>query len=276
MRPLRLALSGSGFKVPAHVGALQAVADAGFEPVELAGTSGGSIVAAMAACRMKLSDMKMLALTFDWSNMLSFSLMSAVRLRGFCDGRRLLDWLTEQTNGLTFGQLSTDLTVVASDVASEAPFEFSRATTPGVAVAQAVRASTSIPFAFEPVRLGAALLADGGMVNNIPVDRLKVDGVPRLGVQLVSQDLPMQPDTSLSPFGFSERLIDLMLSACESTHVSAAQAAGAHMAFVETGYASTLDRTMPLELRQRLFNDGYDAAKAALALIAAPAPTTLQ
>lgn len=271
MKPLRLALSGSGFKVPAHVGALQAVADAGFEPVELAATSGGSIVAAMAACRMKLSDMKTLALTFDWSGMLAFSPLAALRLRGFCDGKRLLAWLTEQTGGLTFGQLATDLTVVASDVASEASFEFSRSTTPGVAIAQAVRASTSIPFAFEPVRLGASLLADGGMVNNIPVDRLKVDDVPRLGVQLVSQDLPMQPDRSLSPFEFSERLIDLMLSACESTHVSAAQAAGAHMAFVETGYASTLDRTMPLELRQRLFEDGYKATAAALATIDVPA-----
>lgn len=264
MKPLRLALSGSGFKVPAHVGALQAVADAGFEPVELAGTSGGSIVAALAACGMSLSDMKTLALTFDWSGMLSFSPLAALRLRGFCDGSRLLAWLQDHTGGRTFGDLSTMLTVVASDVASEAAFEFSLATTPGAAVAQAVRASTSIPFVFEPVKLGAALLADGGMVNNIPVDRLKVDEVPRLGVQLVSQDLPLRPEQSLSPVQFSMRLIDLMLSACESTHVTAGQAAGAHMAFVETGYASTLDRAMPLELRQRLFNDGYAAAKAAL------------
>ncbi|MBN3813276.1 patatin-like phospholipase family protein [Paraburkholderia sp. Ac-20347] len=265
MTPLRLALSGSGFKVPAHVGALQAVADAGFEPVELAGTSGGSIVAALAACGMRLSDMKTLALTFDWSDMLSFSPLAALRLRGFCDGSRLLAWLQEHTGGKTFADVATTLTVVASDVASEAPFEFSRATTPAAAIAQAVRASTSIPFVFEPVRLGAALLADGGMVNNIPVDRLKVDDVPRLGVQLVSQDLPLQPDRSMSPVQFSMRLIDLMLSACETTHVTAAQSAGAHMAFVETGYASTLDRSMPLELRQRLFNDGYDAAKVALA-----------
>jgi len=267
MKPIRVALSGSGFKVPAHVGALHAIADAGFAPIELAGTSGGSIVAALAACGMALADMKAIALTFDWSSMLSFSPLAALRMRGFCDGSRLLSWLTSHTGGLSFGQLGLDLTVVASDVASEAPFEFSRALTPTASIARAVRASTSIPFAFEPLQLGAALLADGGMVNNIPVDRLKIDEVPRLGVQLVSQDVPVQPRESLSIIDYSTRLIDLMLSACECTHVSAAQAAGAHMAFVETGYASTLDRNMPLALRQRLFDDGYAATKAALSAL---------
>lgn len=267
MKPIRVALSGSGFKVPAHVGALHAIADAGYAPVEFAGTSGGSIVAALAACGMPLAQMKQIALSFDWSGMLSFSPLAALRMRGFCDGSRLLAWLTANTGGLSFGQLAVDLTVVASDVATETPFEFSRVLTAAASIAHAVRASTSIPFAFEPLLFGASILADGGMVNNIPVDRLTVDEVPRLGVQLVSQDLPAQPHASLSLVGYSTRLIDLMLSACETTHVTAAQAAGAHMAFVETGYASTLDRDMPLALRQRLFDDGYAATKAALAAL---------
>ncbi len=89
--------------------------------------------------------------------------------------------------------------------------------------------------------------------------------MPRLGVQLVSFDIPLKPDARLWPHQFAMRLIDLMLSACESTHVSVAQAAGARMAFVETGYASTLDRNMSSEIRQRLFDDGYTATKKALA-----------
>lgn len=118
------------------------------------------------------------------------------------------------------------------------------------------------------VRLGAP--GRRGDSEHIPVDRLKIDGVPRLGLQLVSHDLPVRPRSAMSAVDFSMRLIDLTLS----THVSAAQAAGAHMAFVETGYASTLDRSMPLELRQRLFNDGYAAAQKALAEIGAPAAAT--
>jgi hypothetical protein len=36
-KPIRVALSGSGFRLGAHLGALQAVADAGYEVIELAG-----------------------------------------------------------------------------------------------------------------------------------------------------------------------------------------------------------------------------------------------
>lgn len=265
MKRIRIAFSGSGFKVPAHVGALQAVADAGYQPVELAGTSGGSICAALFAAGMSLSDMKTLALTHNWSDMMSFSPLAALRMRGFCNGATLLAWMKDHTGGKTFAELPIDLTAVASNVANEGAFDFSRVATPDVPVAVAVRSSTSIPFVFAPVALGDALLSDGGMVNNIPVDRLTVDDVPRLGVQLVSQELPLRPKARLLPHQFAMRLIDLMLSACESTHVSAAQAAGACMAFVETGYASTLDRNMPLEIRQRLFDDGYVATKTALA-----------
>jgi len=264
-KPIRVAFSGSGFKVPAHVGALQAIADAGYQPVELAGTSGGSICAALYAAGMSLSDMKTLALTHNWSNMMSFSPLAALRMRGFCDGKTLLAWMRDHTGGKTFAELAIDLTAVASNIANEGAFDFSRTATPDVPIALAVRSSTSIPFVFEPVVVGAALLSDGGMVNNIPVDRLKVDSVPRLGVQLVSMELPLKPKAQMWPQQFAMRLIDLMLSACESTHVSAAQAAGACMAFVETGYASTLDRNMPLEIRQRLFDDGYAATKEALA-----------
>jgi len=259
---------GLGLQGPRARGGLEAIADAGYQPVELAGTSGGSICAALYAAGMSLSDMKTLALTHDWSNMMSFSPLAALRMRGFCDGKTLLAWMTEHTSGKTFADLSIELTAVASNIANEGAFLFSRATTPDVPVALAVRSSTSIPLVFEPVAVADALLSDGGMVNNIPVDRLKVDAVPRLGVQLVSMELPLQPKARLWPHQFAMRLIDLMLSACESTHVSAAQAAGACMAFVETGYASTLDRNMPLEIRQRLFNDGYAATKAALASVA--------
>ena len=264
MKPIRVAFSGSGFKVPAHAGALQAIFDAGYKPIELAGTSGGSICAALYASGMSLSDMKTLALTHDWSNMMCFSPLAALRIQGFCDGANLLAWMKDRTGGKTFSQLDVDLTAIASNVANEGAFTFSRAETHDVPIALAVRSSTSIPFLFSPVSIGDALLADGGMVNNIPVDRLKIDDVPRLGVQLVSMDLPLRPKKFIWPHQFAMRLIDLMLSACESTHVSAAQAAGAHVAFVETGFASMLDRNMPLEIRQRLFEVGYNETLAEL------------
>ena len=119
MKALRLALSGSGFKFPAHVGALMAIRDAGFTPIEYAGTSGGSIVAALAASGMDLDTMKSLTMTRDWSDMLTFSVLSILGGKGFCSGDTLLDWITKTTNGATFDDLTVPLTIMASDASNE-------------------------------------------------------------------------------------------------------------------------------------------------------------
>jgi NTE family protein len=271
MKPIRVAFSGSGFKVPAHAGALQAILDCGYRPIEVSGTSGGSICAALYACGMSAADMKQIALTHDWSDMMTFTPLSIFNL-GYCNGKNLLSWMIQNTGGKTFAELPIGLTAVASNLANNRDFIWSAATTPDAPVALAIRASTSIPFVFEPVRYQDAILQDGGMIDNIPVDKLVRDEVPRIGIQLVSNDQPLKPNVKYGVGTLASRIIDLMLSACESAHVSIAQMAGAHMAFVETGYASTLDRNMPIEIRQRLFNDGYAATKAALAGIAEPAP----
>jgi len=271
MNPIRVALSGSGFKFPAHVGALHAIRDAGFVPIEMAGTSGGSIVATLAACGMDLDQMKTLTLERDWSDMLSFSLGSVLTRMGYCSGAALLAWISENTAGKTFGDLTMDLVVMASDVAAEVPFEFSRAATPGAPVALAARASAAIPFVYAPVEYGSAMLMDGGCCNNIPVDKLTIDDVPRIGIQLVSKASPLAAGTH-SAIDIAPRVIDLMLSANENTHVDLAEQQGAHFAFIETGFASGLDRNMPLAVRQQLFNNGYAGTAAALADILAAAP----
>lgn len=262
-KPIRVALSGSGFKIPAHVGALTAIYDAGYLPIEYAATSGGSIVAGLAACGMPLNWMREQCLTRDWSDMLTFSPWAMLTKMAFCSGETLHAWLKEHTGGVTFGELGRDLTVMASDLQTMGPFEFSRTHTPDVPVALALRASAAIPFAYAAVQHQGAWLLDGGMVNNIPADRLQVGVVPRLGVQLVSKTVPLQAGFH-TPFSIIPRVISLMLSAQESTHVSLSEQLGASIVFVDTSYANGLDRQMPLEIRQRLLDDGYAATAAAL------------
>lgn len=273
MKPLRVALSGSGFKFPAHVGALHAIADAGFTPVEYAGTSGGSIVAAMAACGLTLDWMRSLTMTRDWSDMLTPSPLAWLSgLRGYCDGAALLAWLNEQTKGKTFADLEVDLTIMSSALNSGRPFRWSREDTLNAPVALAARASASIPVVYAPVEYLGVTHEDGGLANNIPVMKLKQDEVPRLGVEL-------QAKTAVLPagrIGFVDlrmRELELLLSVAESTQVLMGLASGATFSYVETGYASGLDRSMAVDVRQRLFDDGYAATKAALAKIPVSTPT---
>jgi NTE family protein len=261
--PIRIAFSGSGFKTPAHVGALAAVHDAGYTPVEYAGTSGGSIVAALAACGMPLAEMQALTMQQDWSNMLEFNPLSIFERMAFCNGDNLLEWLLQHTGSKTFAQLGVDLTIVATDLGAGAPFVFSRQTTPSVPVALAARASAAIPIVYAPVQYAGRYLVDGGVENNIPVDKLVIDKAPRLGVHLDAKVAPLKPGLH-TIMTIAPRVLELTLDAQEDAHIQAALASGAKICHVETGYADGLDRNMAREIRQRLYDGGYAAAKAEL------------
>lgn len=263
-KSIRVALSGSGFRLPAHLGALRAIHDKGFNVIELAGTSGGSIVAALYAAGMTLDAMYDLCMGLDWSPMMRFSPWTLLTKQALCDGDALLDLLTKHTEGKTFAALDVDLKVIASDLATEKEFVFSRETTPDAPIALAARASASIPIVFAPVTYGSTIAVDGGCANNVPASVLTVDSVPRLGIYLQSDDSPLKPGkyglATLAP-----RIIDLMLASNEASHVALDTHNGASIVSVPTGYASSFDRSMSQATRLRLFKDGYAATQAALA-----------
>ena len=265
-KPIRVALSGSGTKAPAHCGALAAILDSGFAITELCGTSGGALVAALYACGMPIAALKSLAMTMDWAPLMSGSLWSIITGKGYSSGDALLKFMQTNTGGKTFADLDIDLTIVSSDISNEVPYLFSKALTPEAPVAFAGRASASIPIFFQPVLIGDAVLVDGGLVSNCPVDLLTVDDVPRIGIELAGKDSPLVKGrygiTKLAP-----HLIDLMIQSTEDAHIEIGRMKGATVAQVPCGYASPLDRNMTLAIRARLFNDGYSATAAALSAL---------
>ncbi|KVM92400.1 exotoxin [Burkholderia stagnalis] len=267
MKPIRVALSGSGFRLGAHLGALQAIADAGYTVVELAGTSGGSIIASLFASSMPLDVMRQLLMEMDWSRMMSFSPWALIRRQLLCTGDALLQYLLGTTNGKTFAELEIDLKVIAANLLTEREFQFSKQTTPDVPIALAAHASASIPIVFAPVPVAGGLMVDGGTGDNMPVSDLTVDGVPRLGIYLVADDAPLPPGS----YGLATRIIDLMLAACEATHAALDSLNGATIVRVPTGYASSFDRRMAVATRQRLYDDGYQVTAAVLSAGAAHA-----
>lgn len=263
MGQVALAFSGSGFKVPAHVGALEAILMSGHKVVELSGTSGGSIIAALYACGMDLSEMKTLSMTEDWSRFLSFD-MSALIRGSYCSGTELYEFLLKKTKRTKFKDLKIPLKVITSDVSNNTPFTFSKETTPDATVALAVRASASIPFVYSPVKYEDKILVDGGLVNNIPVDRLDYPGY-KLGVQLHSNYPNQRTQDELRwPWKMVSRLLNLLIDSSENTHIREGQRKGAKIVFVETGFAEGLDTKMDRDIREKLYTSGYDATAEAI------------
>jgi len=159
-------LSGGGTRFPAHVGVLQALGRLGVGFDRLVGLSGGSIVAALYAAGISLDEIAQWACETDFRDLVRFALPRLLFRGGMCSGRVFERWLDERLHGVTFGDLSLDLAVVATDIRLRRAVVFSKSTTPDLRVARAVRFSTGIPVLFDYQQYGEAVLVDGEILAN--------------------------------------------------------------------------------------------------------------
>jgi NTE family protein len=212
-KPADLVLSGGGVKGIGLVGAVVALMDAGYRAQRVSGTSAGSIVGAVVAAaamgnQLGPEEVKELALQLDYHKftdpgtlerlpVLGPSL-AVLRGTGIYKGDYAHDWVRSQLKNLgvrTFGDLAIDddnlpaeqrykLVVTVADVTTgqlvRLPWDYRRVyglDPDEQSVADAVRASMSIPFFFRPVTLTGAggltsTLVDGGILSNFPIDSL--------------------------------------------------------------------------------------------------------
>ena len=253
-----VALSGSGFLGILHIGALCALEDSGFEIAEIAGTSGGAIVAALYACDYRGKDLKKLFQSTDLRPFLEYSPFSAIwhHRDGLCDGEALLTWLQDQCGDLTFSDLEIPLTIMATNLTLGNAFEFSPQTTPGVPVSLAARASSAIPIVYTSVSYAGSELQDGGMVCNIPTDKLSSQN-RGIGLEITYAPKTLPPDAGWIAKG--EQAISLMLSANEGARVAWAEQVGVEVIGLSASGFSPLDRDLSDSQKNALFETGYSA-----------------
>jgi NTE family protein len=217
-KPADLVLSGGGVKGIGLVGAVVALLDAGYTAQRVSGTSAGSIVGAIVAAashgsQLDAEEVKELALQLDYHKFTDPGALERVpvlgpsfavlRGTGIYKGDYAHDWVASQLKNLgvtTFGDLAINddnipeeqrykLVVTVADVTTgqliRLPWDYRRVyglDPDEQSVADAVRASMSIPFFFRPVTLTSttgltSTLVDGGLLSNFPIDSLdRTDG----------------------------------------------------------------------------------------------------
>lgn len=153
-----LVLSGGGARGFAHIGVLKALERHGARFDVVAGTSMGAILGALYAAGLRAADMEEVVSSTGWTDVVDFSLKT-----GLIKGDRFKKYLAEHLPA-TFEELELPLAVTTTDVETGE----SVLHTEGDLVT-AVRASSSFPGAFEPIQYLGRTLADGGIVNNLPV-----------------------------------------------------------------------------------------------------------
>jgi predicted acylesterase/phospholipase RssA/CRP-like cAMP-binding protein len=187
---LGLALSSGGSKALAHVGVVKVLREAGIVVDAVAGTSGGALVAG--ALAMGVDDEGMLARVHELAAMLRFRRIDFNFLprSALFKGERLRNRFYEWSEGATFADTLIPCWMVATDVALGAEVIINRGS-----LADAVRASMSIPGAMNPWPIGDRRCIDGAVVNPMPASVLRDAGIRLvIGSNVAGQELQAESD----------------------------------------------------------------------------------
>lgn len=171
-RAVGVALSSGGSKTVAHMGVLVTLLDAGVEIDAVAGTSGGSVSAvAVAFGKDEETGRKWTADIAHATHWRRLDLNVPPR-SGLSKGRKLRAAFAKWQIPENLEDADIPLFLVASDVATGRAVVLHRGP-----VADAIRASLSVPGAFDPWRVNGHLLIDGAVVNPLPTNVLRDAGV---------------------------------------------------------------------------------------------------
>jgi len=220
--PAYVAFQGGGMLGMAHLGAWQEISKH-FEIVGVAGTSSGSIIAALCAAGFSPEEFAAKK-EIDWADfvngkstlrLLVESIIRGLFGLGACsDGKRFYKWFDAKLKerhpdipNCTFAELyqqnKTYLEVIACNLKDpdRSPISFSTDELGHTRISDAVRASISIPVIFEPVSIGDLELVDGGFKVNFPIERLYAKAKKRnstlIGIRFKNPQVYLNPLNSM-------------------------------------------------------------------------------
>jgi NTE family protein len=157
---IALVLGGGAARGFAHVGVIKALESHSIKPDILAGTSAGSLVAALYAAGYDGFGLQRLSFDMKESMVSDWALPN----RGIFRGEALQEFVSKAVDGRPIEKLDRKLAIVATDLGSGRAIVFERGDT-----GMAVRASSSVPGVFQPIRISGREYVDGGLVSPVPV-----------------------------------------------------------------------------------------------------------
>lgn len=295
-----LVLGGGGVRGVAHIGALTALEEADYQVARVAGASAGALAGSFAVAGVGSSALKELFDELDFTRFALADVLGRLRehrtmarlLSRFDDGEDTdpLTWITEV---LSAQGIETFADLRVADVDADAPIEqryrlvvrcldiLNRRVVrlpwdyerydldpDAQSVARAVRASMSIPFVYDPVRIGnrdtgaQALLIDGGLTSGFPVDVLdRVDGRtprwPTFGIRLLPR-APVDPELPSSAVSLARMVVDALLDTSDQL-APTSPCDELRTVRVDLSEVGTLD--LDADEEYDLFSDGYLAMR---------------
>lgn len=163
---IALVLSSGGARGYAHIGAIDTLLSRGYNITSIAGTSFGSVVAAMYALG-RLDNFKRWLTSVDKKKMSELTNYT-LGFSYFMKVDRIIDELKRIAPDKDIEHLPIPFAAIATDWKSGKEVVFKSGS-----IWEAVRASISLPGCLEPVRIDDRILIDGGIMNPLPLNRVE-------------------------------------------------------------------------------------------------------
>lgn len=294
-KPCDIVLEGGGVKGIGLIGALEELGKADYGHCRVAGTSAGAIVGALLASGMSMERMKHLMQNVDYRSFRDEGLLDKLGVagkaaslfleKGIYEGKHLRNWLAgvlEDVGVSTFADLKLTepwaqklppeqrykLVVIASDVSRgrlvRLPWDYHLyGLDPDTQlVADAVRASMSIPYFFEPAKLGDNYLVDGGLLSNFPIDIFDATNEwPTFGIKLSNKsDALTKMNPVKSSVDYSLAIFSTALGAHDQMHVDN-PCTQKRTIFVDTFDVRATDFDIDTKTQTKLYESGKKHAK---------------
>ena len=158
------ALSGGGTRGIAHLGMLEYIESQGLKPDLISGCSAGSIVACLYAVGYRPKEILSIIKSYKITKLIGF--------RWSTGGLTNLSGLRKELEKLIPYQRMEDLPIPVCIVVTELCSGKWEAYQKGDLI-DLVIASCSLPFIFEPLRMGDKLFVDGGVLKNLPAEPIR-------------------------------------------------------------------------------------------------------
>lgn len=197
---LGIALSGGGIRGIAHAGVLQALEENGIKPDIIGGASCGSIVAAMYA--MGYSPYHIFLLCKRYGKIIAkanaMPILSGIHnsicnkkisLSGLNNGEKMeeiCDKMAGRRDIRSIKDIKIPIVIPTVDMVSGKEYVFTnnipdkkykeKEYIDNVNIGRAIRASSSFPAYFSPCKHGGCAFMDGGVLNNVPADEVRLQG----------------------------------------------------------------------------------------------------
>ncbi|KAB2814715.1 patatin-like phospholipase family protein [Phaeocystidibacter luteus] len=183
-----LVLGSGGARGLAHIGVIEALEERGYKITSISGASIGAVIAGVYAAG-SMEDYKKWIISLDRRKV--FGLMDfTLSSHGFIKGERVFEEMKRFVGVEKIEDLKIPFSAVAVDLENQEEVVFTEGD-----LWSAIRASVAIPSVLTPVMQDNRILVDGGVVNPLPVNRVKrTDDDIMVAVDLnalVDDELPM-------------------------------------------------------------------------------------